>query len=68
MDNIDFEIPEIEIPDFGGIDVDIDLSHFDIMGGYDEETRYVKPRLQAIKQSQIMYENAEHLAKELKIA
>ena len=54
MDKMDFDIPEIEIPDFGGIDVDIDLSHFDLVGGYDEETRYIKPRLQAIKQSQIM--------------
>ena len=67
MDNIDFDIPEIDIPDFGGIDVDIDLSHFNLVGGYDEGTRYIKPRLQAIKQSQIMYENAEQLAKELKI-
>lgn len=47
--------------------MDIDLSHFDLVGGYDEQTRYVKPRLQAIKQSQIMYETAVQLAREIKI-
>lgn len=34
MNNIDFDIPEFEMPDFdfGGIDVDIDLSQFNIVG------------------------------------
>ncbi len=69
MDNMNFDIPDFEMPDFdfGGIDVDIDLSQFNIMGGYDEETRYIKPRLQALKSTQIMYDNAVKLAKELRL-
>lgn len=63
---MDFDLEGISNFDFGGIDVDIDLSHFDFVGGYDEETRYIKPRFQVLKPNQIMYENAQQLAKELK--
>jgi len=54
--------------DVGGIDIeDVNLSDFDLQLGYDEETRYCKPKLQALKHSQIMYENAMKLASEVDI-
>lgn len=54
--------------DVGGIDIeDVNLSDFDLQLGYDEETRYCKPKLQALKHSQIMYENAMKLACEVDI-
>lgn len=67
IENMDFDLPDIGNVDFGGIDVDIDLSQFDLVGGYDEETRYIKPRFQSLKSSQIMYDNAVKLAKDLRL-
>ena len=51
--------------DFGGVDVnDIDLGDFNIGAGFwEEETRYVKPSLYALKKNYIMYDNAKQLAK-----
>lgn len=55
--------------DFGGVDVnDIDLGDFNIGEGFwEEETRYVKPSLYALKKNYIMYDNAKQLAKKLRI-
>ena len=64
--NLDLDFSGME---FGGVDAnDIDLGHFDIAGMYDEETRYVKPKLFTMKKNYIAYDNAVKLAKDLKLA
>ena len=54
--------------DVGGIEIeDINLNDFDLQIGYDEQTRYCKPKLYALKKSQIMYNNAMQLARDIDI-
>jgi hypothetical protein len=55
-----FDMPDFDMPDF-------DLSGFDILDEPDDiEPRYMKPKIyQPIKQSNIKYENAEKLARQL---
>lgn len=54
--------------DVGGIEIeDIDLNDFNLQIGYDEQTRYCKPKLHALKKSQILYDNALQLAQEIDI-
>jgi hypothetical protein len=55
-----FDMPDFDIPEF-------DMSSFDIIDEPDEiESRYMKPKIyRPIKQSNIKYENAEKLAKQL---
>lgn len=59
---LSFDMPEFEIPDF-------DFSMFDIIGETDGiEARYVKPKLyQSPDRSQIKYENAVKLAQDLRL-
>lgn len=54
--------------DFGGVEIeDVNLSDFDLQIGYNEETRYCKPKLYALKQNQIIYNHAVDLAREIDI-
>ena len=57
-----FDMPDFELPDF-------DIAGFDIMQETDDlEPRYLKPKIyQPIKQSNIKYENAEKLARALRL-
>lgn len=63
MDELDFDF---DIGDVGGFDLeDVNLSDFNLMDGYEEETRIMKPKLYALKRSQVMYDNACRLADDL---
>ena len=63
MDELDFDF---DIGDVGGFDLeDVNLSDFNLMDGYEEETRIMKPKLYALKRSQVMYDNACRLAEDL---
>lgn len=54
--------------DFGGVEIeDVNLSGFDLQIGYEEETRYCKPKLHALKSSQIIYNHAVELARDIDI-
>lgn len=54
--------------DFGGVEIeDVNLSDFDLQIGYDEQTRYCKPKLHALKSSQIVYNHAVELARDIDI-
>lgn len=69
--NEDFDIKgDLNFGDVGFDIGDIDSSLFevDFDGGDQIETRYVRPTLKPIKESQILYSNAEKLAKEIEIA
>lgn len=62
---------DIDLGDFGGINTgdfaELDFSAFSGFGFSDEleDSRYVAPKLRAVKQSHIVYENAEKLARDL---
>lgn len=63
-DSLDF------LGDIGNIDVpDLNLDFFDFMPDEvaDTENRYVKPKLVPMKEDQVLYDNAEKLAREIKI-
>lgn len=63
MDELDFDF---DVGDVGGFDLeDVNLSDFNLMDGYEEETRIIKPKLYALKRSQVMYDNAYRLAEDL---
>lgn len=63
MNELDFDF---DIGDVGGFDLeDVNLSDFSLMDGQEEETRIIKPKLYALKNSQVMYDNAYRLADEL---
>lgn len=63
MDELDFDF---DIGDVGGFDLeDVNLSDFNLMDGYEEETRIMKPKLYALKRSQVMFDNACRLAEDL---
>lgn len=63
MDELDFDFDFGEV---GGFDLeDVNLSDFNLMDGYEEETRIVKPTLRALKKSQVMYDNAYKLAEDV---
>lgn len=63
MDELDFDF---DFGDVGGFDLeDVNLSDFNLMDGYEEETRIIKPKLYALKKSQVMYERAYELAEAL---
>lgn len=69
--NEDFDIKgDLNFGDVGFDIGDIDSSLFevDFDGGDQIETRYVRPTLKPIKESQILYSNAEKLAKEIDIS
>lgn len=54
--------------DFGGVEIeDVNLSDFDLQIGYNEETRYCKPKLHALKSNQIIYNHAVELARDIDI-
>lgn len=54
--------------DFGGVEIeDVNLSDFDLQIGHNEETRYCKPKLYALKKNQIIYNHAVDLAREIDI-
>lgn len=54
--------------DFGNVEVeDINLSDFDLQLGYNEETRYCKPKLFALRKSQIVYNHAMELARDIEL-
>ena len=49
--------------DIGGLEIEsVNLNDFNFCDDYFEETRYVKPKLFALKSSQILYDNAVQLA------
>lgn len=57
---------DFDFGDAGGFDLeDVNLSDFNLMDGYEEETRIMKPKLYALKRSQVMYDNACRLAEDL---
>lgn len=50
--------------DVGGLEIEaLNLADFDWQNGYEEETRYCKPKLYALRSSQVIYEHAEELAR-----
>jgi hypothetical protein len=51
--------------DFGNIELpDLDLSLFDVLNDeYNEETRYIKPKVYEVKPEYVLYDNAVKLAK-----
>lgn len=54
--------------DFGNMEIEeVNLSDFDVQLGYGEHTRYCKPKLFALKSSQILYRNAMALARDVDI-
>ena len=63
MDELDFDF---DFGDAGGFDLeDVNLSDFNLMDGYEEETRIIKPTLRALKKSQVIYDNAYKLAEDI---
>jgi hypothetical protein len=61
----------IDIPDVGGIDLgEFDAELFDFMADEvaDTENRYIKPRLVPMRVDQVMFENAQDMAREIRIA
>ena len=63
-DSLDF------LGDFGNFDIpeiDLDLFDFDPDDVADTENRYVKPKMIPMREDQIMYDNAQKLAREIKI-
>lgn len=61
---------DFEIPDVGGIDIpDLNMEDFDFFPQEraNTENRYLKPLLVPMRTEQVMYENAEQLAKTLRI-
>ena len=55
--------------DFGNIYLpDLDLSLFDVLNDeYNEETRYIKPKVYEVKPEYVLYDNAVKLAKDLRL-
>lgn len=55
--------------DFGNIELpDLDLSLFDVLNDeYNEETRYIKPKVYELKPEYVLYDNAVKLAKDLRL-
>ena len=55
--------------DFGNIELpDLDLSLFDVLNDeYNEETRYIKPKVYEVKPEYVLYDNAVKLAKDLRL-
>lgn len=55
--------------DFGNIELpDLDLSLFDVLNDeYNEETRYIKPKVYEVKPEYVLYDNAVKLAKNLRL-
>lgn len=60
---------DLHVSDFGNIEIpDLDLSLFDVLNdGYDEETRYTKPKVYDLKSDYVLYDNAVKLAQELRL-
>lgn len=60
-------VPILDIGDIGDFDFDFNPALFDISGNLNEETRYVKPKVQPVQKGYVLYDNARKLAKELRI-
>lgn len=56
-----------DIGDFGDFDFDFNPALFDISGSLNEETRYIKPKVQPVPKGYVLYDNARKLARELRI-
>lgn len=64
----DFALDDLDFGDVGVDDMpDIDLGIFDVLDGEEEQSRYTKPKVYGMKKSHIMYDNAEKLARDLRL-
>lgn len=64
------KLSDLELSDIGGMDLpDFDAALFDIQNGdqTDTESRYSKPKVFNLKSEFVMYDNAQKLAKELRL-